>query len=794
MAPLRKILDPFLSPQKHKRSQAYTRPPEDYASDALNDVPLPVCRFTPDGTILLANTAFCAFFGCRAEETWNTNVFDFLPLPVRNELFNLLPLLERGTPCMTKSITIPDRHGDNRFLQCTLRAHKDNEGRVTAYQCVGQDVTELTRRAEELKRLENSIDLVHDGVAVLDADGTCRYCNQAKARLHGIRDPKRLQSRPIQELYDQEFRKFMETEILDTLRSHGRWEGEVTAMTVTGQPLPLSVCLTMLDNGQIVSVSRDLLAQKKYQETIQDNLNFQQDLIEGIPMPVFFKDQYGRYLGCNTPFAEKIVGRSREQVLGRTVFDLFPSALAQELARKEMALMAMPGHKIDESTIPFSDGAMHTVQCHRFTTTDTKGEVVGIVGVMLDMTEKYALEQQIRHAQKIEIIGNLAGGIAHDFNNILSAIVGNAELAKIRLPSTSPLQEQVSSILTASERARRLIQKMLVISQRTQQERRPFSVPQLVAEVVDLLRASLADTIKLDIRQPENTSHLCVHGDPGQLHQVVMNLVTNAAQAIGNAPGTITLRLDSICVLDCGEASDDGATCVRLRVEDTGPGIPEDQLENIFEPYVTTKAESGGSGLGLAVVRGIVEGHEGQIAATNLPGAGAQFTLLLPCTCSLPEPLQTFVGSDTKSEPEEGSGHILLVDDDPALLQTGRECLLSLGYTVAAFNDPKKALHSFRQAPDNYDIVLTDQSMPGLSGTDLAAEVVQVKSDTPVLVMTGMGVPRQSESGSTGSVREVLLKPLRLGELAAALRRTLYGDKDEDKQLSALGFRFDEEG
>jgi signal transduction histidine kinase/ActR/RegA family two-component response regulator len=408
---------------------------------------------------------------------------------------------------------------------------------------------------------------------------------------------------------------------------------------------------------------------------------------------------------------------------------------------------------------------------------DHERRPAGIVVILEDVTaqkraeaERGMLAQQLRQAQKMEAIGTLAGGIAHDFNNILAAIVGYADITLLSLPKSSRNFENVTQIMKASLRARDLVQQILEFSRKAP-AKEPSQVDwaPMVKETVKLLRATLPATI--EIREHIIPSSGRVLADPAQLHQILMNLCMNARYALRENGGLLEVRLDRATVdavpgkvpaeIAAGEY-------VRLTVRDTGSGMDEATLQRIFEPYFTTKPVGEGSGLGLAVVHGIVAALGGAVSAQSKPGAGSTFEVYLP----------EVRGARRSESPNlatipEGTERILLVDDEAAVAEAGKQLLEALGYRVTAVNDSGEALELFRADPEGFDLVVTDQTLPRMTGETLTRELLKISPGLPVILCTGYSDVLDEAKAKASGALEYLMKPMDIRALAEAVRRAL---------------------
>jgi nitrogen-specific signal transduction histidine kinase/CheY-like chemotaxis protein len=398
------------------------------------------------------------------------------------------------------------------------------------------------------------------------------------------------------------------------------------------------------------------------------------------------------------------------------------------------------------------------------------GGQMAVLAVARDITERTRLEAQLRQAQKMQAIGTLAGGIAHDFNNILAAIMGYTELALYDVPHGSRMQRHLDEVLTAGKRARDLVQQILAFSRQRPPERQPVQLHLLISDVLRMLRASLPSTIAI---HPHLTSTAgAVLADPTQLQQVLMNLCANAEHAMRDAGGVLAVQLEAIEVTADFAATHSPLTpgphaCIMIR--DTGHGMAREVTERIFEPFFTTKAVGEGTGMGLAVVDGIIASHGGVITVTSTPGQGTTFVIYLPRIDTDTLPLE--VPEETPIP--QGNGCILFVDDEPTLVHMTAEMLSCLGYKVTVHTSSVEALKTFQEAPWQFDVVITDQTMPAMTGERLARELRRIRPDIPIILCTGFSYTMTASKAQALSVDAFLLKPLGFRELGLTLQQVL---------------------
>ena len=387
--------------------------------------------------------------------------------------------------------------------------------------------------------------------------------------------------------------------------------------------------------------------------------------------------------------------------------------------------------------------------------------------------ERTALEAALRQAQRMEAVGTLAGGIAHDFNNILGAIMGYAEMALEELPRGGRTWGHVRQVWKAGERARGVVEQILAFSRRGEPERRPVRLRAVCEDAIGLLRASLPATVAVELGVAGAAEEAVVLGDAGRLQLVVVNLCTNAAQAM-DGQGLLEVALDTVEAgreLALSHGSVAAGRYVRLAVTDTGRGIDAATAERVFEPFFTTKGPGGGTGLGLATVHAVVADHGGALHLRSRPGAGSTFEVYLPRTeaPAAAEPEDAAVAPVPRGRGEA----VLLVDDEEPLVRLGEEMLAALGYEPVGFDNAPRALAAFREDPGRFDLALTDEVMPEMTGTRLAAELRRLRPDLPVVLMTGYAGAVPPGRLRAAGVREVLRKPLALRTVAEALSRQL---------------------
>ena len=492
-------------------------------------------------------------------------------------------------------------------------------------------------------------------------------------------------------------------------------------------------------------------------------------ILDNIQTGIVIVEADTRQIVYVNPAAAGMAGASAEEIVGqRCNHSLFPTKegecpvldLGRELKSSERKL-----NTIDGREIPILKTISHMTYQGRDCLLES---FFDMSAQKMAEKEKKALEKQLIQAQKMEALGTLAGGIAHDFNNILSAIIGYTELCFLDLNDPEhPVHRMLKSMLHAGNRAKELVSQILTFSRTQEHVLTPVNIAPVVKEALKLLKASLPANIEL---KQCITSQQQVMADPTQIHQIIMNLCTNAYHAMEEDGGLLTVSLASVpydeTSLPHGDLSP--GTYLRLTVEDNGSGIHPAVLDNIFDPYFSTKDKNKGTGLGLAVVHGIVKGHGGAIAVKSEVGKGTAVHVSLPITDQYEA-----VKDEEPLVMSRGNEKILLVDDEKDLVDIGSRMLEKLGYDVTGVVGSVEALQTFKKSPQRFDLVITDLNMPGMNGDRLAREITRIRKGLPIMVYSGFSEPFDQQRARNLGIRKLIMKPLTMNTLAESVRNVL---------------------
>jgi PAS domain S-box-containing protein len=633
---------------------------------------------------------------------------------------------------------------------------------------------DLERTTVSRDYLNNVIGSMTDSLIVASREGKINRVNQAILDLLGYEEEE-LVDQDLDILFLKEERSHIGESIKELITS-GKlrgYKGHFRAKD--GRAIPVLLAWSVMKDAvgnitNFVCMAKDITELKEAEQALRESEERYRTHFEETLDAIFIADmETGTLIDCNRA-ALKLVGRTKSELVGKHQQILHPKEeLEGEFSKTfKMHSKEKEGQVLEASVIT-KNGEIREVSI-KANIFELSGKKV-LQGIFHDITEhkkaegeRKRLEARLQQAQKMEAIGTLAGGIAHDFNNILTAVIGYTELAMDSVPKESLVHDDLHEVLVAGMRARDLVKQILTFSRQTAHDLKPIQVKLIVKEVLKLLRATLPTTI--DIRQDIQSDSI-VMADPIHIHQILMNLCTNASQAIQEKGGILEVSLADI-EIDARDADLLPGTYLKLTVSDTGEGMTSEVMGRIFEPYFTTKGKGEGTGMGLAVVHGIVKSCGGTIRVYSKPGNGSTFHVYLPVK-------KTKANAEVSVEVSlpTGTERILFIDDEQSVVNMGKQLLESLGYNVVTRTSSVEALEAFRVQSDSFDLVITDMTMPNMTGEKLAIEIMKVRPDIPVILCTGFSPVITEEKAKALGIRAFIMKPILRDKIAVKIRDVL---------------------
>ena len=618
------------------------------------------------------------------------------------------------------------------------------------------------------------------GVMHFDSNGIIRDFNDNFAQIMGVPRERLLGFNMLRGVKDQGMLKAVQ----DVLNGQpGYCKGDYRSVT-SGKITPMRAILRPMvsEDGSFlgaVGLFEDITERNRAEVALRQSEEKYRDIVENSVEGILRSAPDGSILSVNPALARMFGFESPEQMI-QEVHDI--RAHLYRHPKEWLRLLARLRNESElfgyEAEMRRRNGDTFWISINTRCVRAENGEVAFYDAFLTDITEakqmeeeKAKLEAQLRQAQKMEAIGTLAGGIAHDFNNILAIIMTNVELAELKLGEDSPAKKNIDAALKAAHRGKDLVKQILTFSRVSEQKPIPLQIIPLIKQVMELLRATLPTSIEIRQKIEPAVGDDLILADATQIHQLLMNQVTNAAHAMREEGGILAVTLS------CVEfGSGDGGKPEKLRpgkylkltVEDTGHGMDRATMERIFDPYFTTKRPGEGTGLGLAVVHGIVKSHGGAIQVNSEPGKGSAFHVYLP-------KLESGDSSEAKALTPipKGTERILLVDDEEELVNATKQMLEHLGYKVSATMNGPDALDLFCQQPQHFDLVITDYTMPRMTGVDLVKEMLRIRPDIPIILSTGFNERITGEKAQEIGVNAFVMKPFTVREIAEIVRRVL---------------------
>lgn len=641
------------------------------------------------------------------------------------------------------------------------------------------EVHERRKVEGELRRKSRAIEASLEGIAIIERDERFSFVNQAFARMFGYPDPFELVGCSWKQLYDQYQLKKLERHVFVSLRRAGNLQTEAVGTRTDGTLFSHEMSLTPLGDGGLVCVVRDISQRKEAELHLIENRRFLRKVIDTDPNFIFVKDRQGRFTLVNQAVAD-VYGAHVEDLIGRTDADFNPQSeeVAHFQTDDQFVIQSGKELKVSEEIITDVNGNTRILQTVKRPLRIPRTNEVHVLGVSTDITELKRLQNQLLQSQKMEALGQLAGGVAHDFNNMMTGILGYTALLKIECSDNPAVSRSADMIEKAATRAAELTQKLLGFARKGKHQNVPVDLHSVIKETVAIIARTVEKNIVIETDLKAENPY--VMGDPVQVQQIILNLAINARDAMqvaagGSNGGTLTLETSNGeesgsrngASGDCSEKS-----ALVVTVRDTGCGIPPQIKDKIFEPFFTTKSEGRGSGMGLAMVYGIVTNHGGLIEVQSVPNKGTTFSITLP-VCAAPLPLTEQVEREITPLPDARNHTILVVDDHEVARQATCEMLQSLGYTVYTAIDGVDALEVFKKHVSEIDLVIIDLVMPRMGAKECLKLLRVAKPYVRVILSTGYvkntSVEEILNDGSIG----FLQKPYQFETLAKTVAQAL---------------------
>ncbi|MBU2513486.1 PAS domain S-box protein [bacterium] len=750
-----------------------------------------------------ASTKIEDLLGYRPGEILGKTPFDLMPPDEADRVFKAFqeiaaqkkPIVDLENWNLTKT-------GKKICLQTNASPILDNKGNLIGYRGLDKNVTERKQSEEALKESEERHRLLFEnagvGIGYYDTEGRIISFNRTAAHeLNG--NPEDFTGKTLFDLFDAKNASLYHERIKKTVYSDIESTYEDYVQLPSGKKWFLAT-YNRVTNAEkktigVQIIANDITEQKSAEEKIKSSLNEKKeserkylDLYDNAPdMYASVDVKTACIIECNQTLADS-TGYRKEEIIGRSIFDMYtPESSAY--ARNHVFPTFVRTGKIEgiELKIKRKDGSEIDVSLNVSAVRDDQGNILFSRSSWRDISEKkqiekkrLELEQQLFQAQKMESLGTLAGGIAHDFNNLLFQILGYTQLAIKKLEGNEEVIKLLEPVEETTHRASALVKQILTYSRGTISEYKPIAIQPIIKETLKLLRSSLPTTI--EIKQEVDNHCGSILTDFIKIYQVVMNLCTNAYHAMRNSGGTLTVSLGEIKVDAENRAVfpdlNPGAY-LELTVSDTGHGMDKKTMNKIFDPLFTTKSGHEGTGLGLSIVKKIVDEHQGIISVSSKPGKGSTFKVFLPRT----DIILTSKIDQISKEQLSGQERILVVDDEHSVMVMEREILKELGYKVSGFDASTDALKAFRSCPHEYDLVITDQTMPKMTGAELAEHLLTVRPDIPIILITGYSEIISEEQAINIGIEKYLLKPLDITKLVGSMREVLDQKKPSQSKM-----------
>jgi len=765
-------LEKALKTQKHAND--LLKKSEQRFKSLYENVPIVYQSLDESGCFIDVNQAWLAMFGYVKEEVIGRPFEEFLHPDWTDHFKENFQILKAVDEIFGVEFEVLKKDGSYLYVSFNGKIQTDENGKFKQTHCIVNNITEKKQARESLKKSEEKYRRIFESIQDVfyrtDLNGIINVISPSVKNIIGY-DPDEMIGRSVMGYYkDSVEREKLFKEMMSSGKVHNY---SVEFIAKNGETIIGSFNSQVIygDDGHPIGFEgmiRDVTEHRKAEEEIAiAHQDLAQIFEASVPMCVIGSDYH--IIRVNDRFSD-FFDIEKGSFAGKICSDICQWSGCQTEAC--VLKKIFNGETAAESEVLriTADGKKRSCIVAASPYRDMNGQVIGVVESFTDITPRIQLEEQLRVSQKMESIGTLAGGIAHDFNNILSAVIGFTELSIDDTEAGTMLYENLTEIMSAGNRARELVQQILDFSRHDEEETRSVQILPIVKEAVKMLRATIPSSIQ--IKETLCSEKLIVDADPTQLHQVIINLANNARQAMADAIGVLEFSVDLICF--------DGSIqnqypdflpgdYARITVSDTGSGIAKANLDKIFDPYFTTKPKGSGTGLGLFVAHGIVKKHQGVITVYSESGKGTTFHVYLPVVKKYFQKKAVRTAGPLPT----GDERILLVDDELPILRMQQRILERLGYAVAIRVSSVEALEAFRASPENYDLIITDMTMPDMTGDRLAHEIKEIIPDMPVILCTGFSEKVNGGRASALHIDDFLMKPVDQTQLAKIVRSVL---------------------
>ena len=743
-----------------------------------------ISRFKPDGKFVFVNDMYCRFFNKSKKELIGTK---WEPPTVGDDtqlIKEALSALSPANPTVIIENRVFSGKGQIHWVQFINSGFFDHQGGLLEIQSVGRDITDRKQAEAEIRSAKLFIDRVVDmspfAMWISDRKGTVIRTNSTLRETLNLPDDKIVGQYNVLNDKNMEIQGVM-PKVMAVFENHEPanfsipWKaakaGDAKFEGAQDLHIDVSIFPIVSAEGELTNAVCqwvNITEHKKAEEALYESHEKFKSIVDNIGIGIALISPAMEILEMNHQMREWF---SEQDLNKRPIcYRTFNDPPREEICEYCPICKTLEDGKVHEDTTTTPQGdKTRNYRVVSSPLTNSQGEVIAAIEMVEDITERLNIQAQLIQAQKMESVGLMAGGIAHDFNNILSSIIGFTELALDEVEKDTNIEDSLQEVYAAGMRAKDLVRQILTISRHDEKDVKPIQLTPLIKEALKMLRATIPTSI--EFQEDICSESLVVNADATQLHQIIVNMVTNARQAMACGTGVLEIGVDTVRFesdiknkyLDMQPGN-----FARITVSDNGMGIPEKSLGKIFEPYFTTKEKGEGTGLGLSVVQGIVKSHNGHITAYSKPGKGTTFHVYLPLIKKASVELP-----DNVSEPLPiGTERVLLVDDEPSIVKMQQQNLERMGYTVTTKINSMDALEAFRASAGKYDLVITDMTMPKMTGDKLAQEIKAIRSNIPVILCTGFS-EKINDHGESQDIDGFLMKPVDKTKMLKTVRKVL---------------------